>query len=57
MFKNSFFKLNTNRKFNYRPRYLKEKEEQLNYSFNSRIKIVERTLLQMIEIVFGIKKE
>ena len=38
MFKNSFFKLNTNRKFNYRPRYLKEKEEQLNYSFNSRIK-------------------
>ena len=38
MFKNSFFKLNTKRKFNNRPRYLKEKEEQLNYSFNSRIK-------------------
>ena len=38
MFKNSFFKLNTNRKFNYKPRYLKDKNEQINYSLDSRIR-------------------
>ena len=38
MFKNSFFKLNTNRKFNYKPRYLKDKNEQTNYSLDSRIR-------------------
>ena len=38
MFKNSFFKLNKNRKFNYKPRYLKDKNEEINYSFDSRIR-------------------
>ena len=38
MFKNSFFKLNRNRKFNYIPRYLKEKKEQLKFLFRFRIK-------------------
>ena len=38
MLKNSLFKLNRNRKFNYRPRYLKEENEQLNYFFDSRIR-------------------
>tara|TARA_B000000532_G_C18681563_1_gene325579 strand:- start:121 stop:414 length:294 start_codon:yes stop_codon:yes gene_type:complete len=38
MFKNSFFKLNTNRKFNYKPRYLKDKNEQINYSLDYRIR-------------------
>jgi len=38
MFKNSFFKFNTNRKFNYKPRYLKDKNEQINYSLDSRIR-------------------
>ena len=38
MFKNSFFKLNTNRKFNYKPRYLKDKNEQINYFLDYRIR-------------------
>ena len=38
MFKNSFFKLNRNRKFNYVPRYLKEKYEPKDYSIDSRIR-------------------
>ncbi len=38
MFKNSFFKLERNRKFNYNPRYLKEKNDQYGHSFDSRIK-------------------
>ncbi len=38
MLKNSFFKLKTNRKFNYKPRYLNDKNEQSNYSFDSRIR-------------------
>ena len=38
MFKNSFFKLNTNRKFNYKPRYLKDKNEQINYFLDNRIR-------------------
>ena len=38
MLKNSFFKLKTNRKYNYKPRYLKDKNEQINYSFDSRIR-------------------
>ena len=38
MLKNSLFKLNRNRKFNYRPRYLKEENEQVNYFFDSRIR-------------------
>ena len=38
MFKNSFFKLNKNRKINYKPRYLKDKNEEINYSFDSRIR-------------------
>ncbi len=38
MFKNTFFKLNKNRKFNYKPRYLKEKGDRLDYSFDSRIR-------------------
>ena len=37
-FKNSFFKLNRNRKFNYIPRYLKEKNELTDYSIDYRIK-------------------
>ena len=38
MFKNSFFKLNRNRKFNYKPRYLKEKNEPIDYIIDSRIR-------------------
>ena len=38
VFKNSFFKLNRNRKFNYIPRYLKEKNEPTDYSIDSRIR-------------------
>tara|TARA_B100001250_G_scaffold379349_1_gene369950 strand:+ start:281 stop:577 length:297 start_codon:yes stop_codon:yes gene_type:complete len=38
MLKNSFFKLNRNKKFNYRPRYLKEKKEALSFILDSRIK-------------------
>ena len=38
MLKSSFFKLKTNRKYNYKPRYLKDKNEQINYSFDSRIR-------------------
>tara|TARA_B100000424_G_C22720064_1_gene391198 strand:- start:125 stop:418 length:294 start_codon:yes stop_codon:yes gene_type:complete len=38
MLKNSLFKLNRNKKFNYRPRYFKEKKESINYNLDSRIK-------------------
>tara|TARA_B100000900_G_C20235890_1_gene575832 strand:+ start:220 stop:513 length:294 start_codon:yes stop_codon:yes gene_type:complete len=38
MFKNSFFKLDRNKKFNYNPRYLKDNKYERSYSFNSRIK-------------------
>ena len=38
MLKNSLFKLNRNKKFNYKPRYLKEKKESSVFTFESRIK-------------------
>ena len=38
MLKNSLFKLNRNKKFNYKPRYLNEKQESFIFSFDSRIK-------------------
>ena len=46
MLKNSLFKLNRNRKFNYRPRYLKEENEQLNYFFDSRIRGSRRSYIK-----------
>jgi len=38
MLKNSFFKLNKNKKFNYKARYSGQKNEHLNYSVVSRIR-------------------
>ena len=38
MLKNSLFKLNRNKKFNYKPRYLKEKKESSIFTFESKIK-------------------
>ena len=45
VFKNSFFKLNRNRKFNYIPRYLKEKNESTDYSIDYRIKSSRENLI------------
>ncbi len=38
MLKSSLFKLNRNKKFNYKPRYLQEDKEISNFTFDSRIK-------------------
>lgn len=38
MLKNSLFRLDRNKKFNYKPRYLKEKKEYSVFNFDSRIK-------------------
>ena len=38
MFKNSFFKLSRNKKFNYKPRYFNKKNEKMNFLFSSRIR-------------------
>ncbi len=45
MLKNSLFKLNTNKKFNYKPRYLKEKKEPSILTFESRIKFSRQDLI------------
>jgi len=45
VFKNSFFKLNRNKKFNYMPRYLKEKNEPTDYSIDSRIRSSRENLI------------
>ena len=45
VFKNSFFKLNRNRKFNYIPRYFKEKNESTDYSIDSRIRSSRENLI------------
>ena len=45
MLKNSLFKLNRNKKFNYKPRYLKEKKESSNFTFDSRIKFSREELI------------
>ena len=37
MLKNSLFKLNRNKKFNYKPRYLKEKKEPSIFTFESKL--------------------
>ena len=38
MLKNSLFKLNRNRKFNYKPRYLKEEKETTIFTFDKKIR-------------------
>ena len=38
MLKSSLFKLNRNKKFNYRPRFLKENKEFSTFTLDSRIK-------------------
>ena len=45
MLKNSLFKLNRNKKFNYKPRYLKEKKEPSIFTFESRIKFSREDLI------------
>ena len=45
MLKNSLFKLNRNKKFNYKPRYLKEKKEPSIFTFESRIKLSREDLI------------
>ena len=45
MLKNSLFKLNRNKKFNYKPRYLKEKIEPSTFTFDSRIKFSREDLI------------
>ena len=56
MLKNSLFKLNRNRKFNYKPRYFKEENEQLNYFFDSRIRGSREDHTQAIEVVLESRK-
>ena len=38
MIKSSLFKINKNKKFNYKPRYLKENKDPSVFTFESRIK-------------------
>ena len=45
MLKNSLFKLNRNKKFNYKPRYLKERKESSIFTFDSRIKFSREELI------------
>ena len=45
MLKNSLFKLNRNKKFNYKPRYLKGKKEPSVFNSDSRIKLSREELI------------